>query len=361
MNTSPLLPLHRRAGARLTPPDSGETLLTYGDVPAEYRAGLEGALVLDATERGALRVSGADAASFLHRITANDVRGLEPGTGAANLLLTGKGKIVCTFDLAREGDAFRLSTPPGTAAKLLEALDMYLFTEDVVLGDESESHAPLELCGADAGRVLGAALGTPPPTELHRTAVLDDGTRVTALTVAGSAGWRVDAGPAGVVGLWERLVAAGATPGGLVARDCLRVEAGVAEWGRDVDENVYPQEARLEDAFSLDKGCYIGQEVVAKIDTYGGLNKRLHALAVDHDDPVPAGTRLMHEQDGEWRDLGLVTSWAYSFALDTGVVLGYVKRKHQAPGTVFRLDDGPATARIVELPLRAGVVPVAAE
>jgi glycine cleavage system aminomethyltransferase T len=92
---------------------------------------------------------------------------------------------------------------------------------------------------------------------------------------------------------------------------------------------------------------------VAKIDTYGGLNKRLVALRVSHDDPVPRGTALWREEGGEWRELGLVTSWAYSFVLDTGLVLAYVKRRHQAPGTTFRLGAGPATASVVELPLRA--------
>ena len=89
--------------------------------------------------------------------------------------------------------------------------------------------------------------------------------------------------------------------------------------GRDVSEDVYPQEARLDDAFSLTKGCYIGQEVVAKIDTYGGLNKQLFRLRVSNDDPVPVGTRLVREIDGELRDLGVVTTWAYSFPEDAGV------------------------------------------
>ena len=78
---------------------------------------------------------------------------------------------------------------------------------------------------------------------------------------------------------------------------------------------------------------------MAKIDTYGGLNKRLVALRISHDDPVARGTRLFRDDEGEWRDLGVVTSWAYSFVLDTGLVLAYVKRRHQAPGTVFRVGD----------------------
>ena len=109
---------------------------------------------------------------------------------------------------------------------------------------------------------------------------------------------------------------------------------------------MYPQEARLDGAFSLTKGCYIGQEVVAKIDTYGGLNKQLFRLRVSHDDPVAPGTRLVRELDGERRDLGVVTSWAYSFALDGGVVLAYVKRKHQEPGTEFELGETGATAAL---------------
>ncbi len=125
--------------------------------------------------------------------------------------------------------------------------------------------------------------------------------------------------------------------------------------GVDIDENVYPQEAGLEGAFALDKGCYIGQEVVAKIDTYGGLNKRLLVLRVDHSDPVARGTRLMREDEGERRELGLVTSWAYSFALDGGLVLAYVKRRHQEPGTVFDLADERGQARG-----RATIVPAPA-
>jgi folate-binding protein YgfZ len=356
MRTSPLTSAHAAAGARLSP--DGE-VLAYGDVPGEYRAAREGAVVFDATRRGLAAAEGADARAFLHRLLANDVRGLEPGGGNKNLLLSPKGKVRFELDLACLADRFLLSTPPGLAAGLVAALDTYLFSEKVALTDESEAHAPLELCGPRAAAVVGELLGTPPALD-HAHALLElDGApvRVTALAVAGSRGLRLDAGTAEVaLALWRALLERGVRPAGLVARDSLRVEAGAALFGADVDENVYPQEARLEQAFSLDKGCYIGQEVVAKIDTYGGLNKRLVALRPSHDDPVPRGTRLYREEEGEWRDLGLVTSWAYSFELDGGLVLGYVKRRHQEPGTVFRLGDGPAQAAIVELPVRADAV-----
>ncbi len=355
MMDSPLLPYHERAGARMLG-TAGSTLLTYGDVPGEYRAGLDDAILLDCTDRGMVHVSGADALEFLHRITSCEVHALGVGQGNAGLLLDSKGKVQHMFDLARSTeDRFELSTPPGQAAELIAALDTYIFTEDVKLSDESQSHAPIDMVGSHAGSVLGSVMGEVPEALLHHfdTVESDWGPlRITNLPILGAVGWRLDGRPEQMLGVWETLASSGAVPGGLVARDSLRLEAIEPLWGVDVDSTVYPQEARLEAAFSLTKGCYIGQEVVAKIDTYGGLNKRLMALRVDHDDPVVAGTRLWREVDGEWRDLGVSTSWAYSFALDCGLLLAYVKRNHQDAGTVFRLDDGPATATIVPEPVR---------
>lgn len=348
MKNSPLVPHHESAGARLRPGAPAD-VLTYGDVPAEYRAARDGALLLDRTTRGLVAVQGGEATDFLHRILANEIKGLEPGQGNSNLLLTGKGKVVHMFDLAHMGEGYLLSTEPGQAEALVSALDMYLFAEDVQLTDETESYAPLELVGPRTWEVLGKALeGLPEGSPAAHSSVIasraGSPVRVVPLLVGGASGARVEGEPGLVADLWSALVAAGATPGGLVAFDSLRVETVTGVFGREITEDVYPEEARLEHAFSLTKGCYIGQEVVAKIDTYGGLNKRLFRLVVDGDDPVAPGTRLVREIDGEPRDLGVVTSWAYSFEADSGAVLGYVKRKHQEDGLVFQLGEGTGAA-----------------
>lgn len=342
-----------RVAARPEAP-SLDAPLTFGDVPAEYRAGREGAALFDATDRGRLFVSGGDAASFLHRLLANDVRGLGPGEGNRNLLLSPKGKVLFDFDLTVEAERIVLSTHPGTAEALAAALDTYLFSEDVTIEDTSQDHRPLELAGPAAGEVASVLFGGGPlPTALHRSRELlwnATAVQVTALRTAGVMGLRLDAGDQAET-LWNALEGAGATPAGLAARDMLRVEQGAALFGVDVDENVYPQEARLEEAFSLEKGCYIGQEVVAKIDTYGGLNKRLCALAVSGDDPVPRGTRLLGVGDDDGRELGLVTSWAWSFALEAGCCLAYVKRRHQGEGTRFRFGETGLEGVLVGLPV----------
>jgi len=372
MERSILTELHRKAGAVLSREEPPQ-LLTYGDVPAEYLAAQEGCALFDRTDRGLLAVTGPEAAAFLHRLLANLVLGLGPGRGNRNLLLTPKGKVRFDFDLTVEPERILLSTPPGRARELAQGLDTYLFAEKVQIAERTGEHAPIEVCGPRSAELVRAVVALErlprevgagePPSELETLAgrFEDTSVNVTSLPVAGSSGLRLDGGPAPAPALWEALRAAGARPCGLVARESLRVEAGAAEPGVDVDEQVYPQEARLERAFSLEKGCYVGQEVVAKIDTYGGLNKLLVALRVASDDPVARGTRLWREENGERRDLGVVTSWAYSFVLETGLVLAYVKRRHQAPGTSFRLGEaerGPE-AVIVPLPVRANALPLA--
>ena len=353
MQRSALIDLHERAGARLTGGDA-PLLLTYGDVPGEYSAAVEGAALFDATDQGALRVTGDERDAFLHRLLSNDVRKLEAGSGGPNMLLSSKGKVQLVFDLAVDEDEIRISTPRGEAGRLLQALDMYLFTEDVSFEDVTEEHAPIELVGPRAREVAETVLGKLSVGALWSWSAASwaqGSVQVQCVPVAGSPGLRLGASPDTAPALWQALVDAGATQAGMVAHDSLRCEAGQGAWEVDVSDACYPQEARLDLAFSLDKGCYIGQEVVAKIDTYGGLNKRLQALRVDGDEPIPRGTRLLEEEGAEPRELGLVTSWAWSFALDTGVVLAYVKRKHQEPGTRFRLGDTGRRGTLVELPI----------
>ncbi len=364
---SVLAEIHRAANARLR--EETPSLLTYGDVPAEYAAATTGCAMFDATHLGAIDVRGADAVEFLHRITANDVRALAVGASQRNLLLSSKGKVIYDFELFRHADSLRIVVDAHRAQALVDALEMYHFSEKVEFALAKDTTAPIELVGPRTAEIVRAVCGlaTLPEDRAFTTATLTAATfagatcTVAALPVAGSHGSRLDAGPENARELWRALAAAGARPTGVVVHDILRVEAGSAAWGADIAENVYPQEARLESAFSLTKGCYTGQEVIAKIDTYGGLNKRLTALRVSHDDPIARGTRLFRLDEGEWRDLGVVTSWAYSFVLDTGLVLAFVKRRHQAIGIEFRVGDGPATATITAMPVRADAVAITGE
>ncbi len=353
LKQSPIYDFHLKQGARLLPEAEARPLLTYGDVPGEYEAATTAWVAMDDTDRGAVLVKGQDAASFLHGLLANEVRNLPSGAETTNLLLDAKGKVRFVFELRRTSDEeFQLSTEPGQASELLQALELYLFSEDVELSEVTDQHAPITIAGPDVEGALAALVDRPLPEEGSAALTMDGLSLVASKTSRATLpAWKLDPGADNACALWQALVTAGARPIGRIVWDSLRAEVGLAQPGEDIDETVYPQEARLEHAFSLEKGCYIGQEVVAKIDTYGGLNKRLCLLRVDHDDPIPRGTRL-HREDpdsDEWRDLGVATTWAYSFAHDCGVILAFVKRKHQESGTLFRLGEGPARATLIEL------------
>ena len=361
MTQSALLDLFRQRQARVAGPEEAPFLLTTGSVPAEYTAAREQCVLFDTTDWEQVRVSGTEAAVFLHRLLANEVKNQPDSTRRENMLLSAKGKVRFSFTVERRGAEYFICTSHGQAKPLADALEMYHFSEQVQFAVTLE-WARVEVCGPQAAQILQAVqpavLPALPPTGLSNvvdTTIAGLPCRLAAALVAGSLGWTVDVPRAAAGQLVAALEAAGAHLAGRVVKDSLRVEACHPEPLLDIDEGVYPQEARLERAFALDKGCYIGQEVVAKIDTYGGLNKRLVALRVSHEDPVPRGCKLIKVEEGERRELGLVTSWAWSFVLDAGLVLAYVKRRHQAVGTVFELEGG-GTATIVPTPVRPDAV-----
>ena len=138
-------------------------------------------------------------------------------------------------------------------------------------------------------------------------------------------------------GVWERLVAAGAVPVGEEAAEVLRVEAGVPAWGRELTESVLLPEAEMSDAVSYTKGCYVGQEIVARLQARGHTNRALRQVVFDHTAPVPpAGATLHVPEDGPepGREVGRVTSAVLSPAHnERPLALGYVRREYFAPGT----------------------------
>lgn len=328
-----------------------ETAARFGEPSDELAALRAGAALLDLSDAGLVRVLGDEAGAFLERLLANHVRALAPGAANESLLLTPAGGVRAGFALLCETPGrYALRTPPGCAAALAAALETYRFRETLAIEDASASSAPLALAGPGAADAARRALGEEPPTPGRWSSV--DGGRVVlwraaAGTPGGPALW-LDAGADGVARLWDALTAAGARPVGLAAREVARLEAGVPLLGADVDEDVYPQEAGLAHAFALDKGCYVGQEVVAKLDTYGGPKRRLAGWRLADERPVARGTPVATDALAE---AGHVSSWVRSPALGAGLALGFVKLRALRGRPAFRI--GERAAEPVELPLAA--------
>ena len=247
--------------------------------------------------RERLRVTGTDRVQFLQGQCTNDIQKLSAGQCCYGAFLTAKGKMRGEGHVMCLPDAFLLETSPG----LRPALEKFIITEDVAIEDVTGVYGEwLAIGGADAPPPAGAVLFEHPLG-------------------------------AGIVGAGRMTATIG--PEELEA---LRIEAGVPRWGMDMDENTIPNEAGLESrAISYDKGCYIGQETIARIKTYGHVNRQLVQLALETDVTPARGGRIL---DGA-REVGQVTSAVRSQRLGKPLALGYVRRELARTGIKLRIAE----------------------
>ncbi len=346
--------LHEQAGAHFLEVSGREVVAGYGEVDVEYRAARETVALHDATYREALRITGEDRASFLHGMVTQDVKGLAAGASAYTAMITVKGSMVADARLLRRESDLLLDLEPGLGAKVREFLEKYLISEDAELHDATGERGVLRLLGPRTGELLGAALGGP------FAPLLPDATRV--VTLAGQEVLLVGATRlephgvdllvprSGLEAVWRALAEAGAAfglkPLGWRALEVLRVEAGVPRFGQDLVDTTIPLEANLTHAISYNKGCYIGQEVIARATFRGHMNRKLAGLLLGATEATP-GTEL--KKDG--KKVGWLTSVVRSPTQGQVVALGYVHRDHLEPGTVLAVGDGPAEATVSALPL----------
>jgi len=247
--------------------------------------------------RNRLRVTGADRVEFLHGQCTNDIKRLSVGGTCYAAFLNAKGKMRGEGHVICQADEFLLETSPGLA----QSLEKFIITEDVLIEDMS--------AGLGEWLIIGDARVDLP---------------ADAVTFRHALGLGVLGG--------ERLaetIDAGAL-------EALRIEAGVPRWSADLDENTIPNEAGLEKrAINYEKGCYIGQETIARIKTYGHVNRLLVQMAMPGQDVPARGDKIILEG----REVGQVTSAVFSSRLGKPLALGYVRRELAVTGVTLKWSD----------------------
>ena len=324
--------------------------------PVEVARAARRAVGLFEPERGLLVVEGRDRLGWLDGMLSADVAALEPGprrSGAYALLLTPKGRIVADLHVLQLGDALWLDLPAEAAPVVRERLERHIVSEDVTLRDVSAAWGRLCLEGPAAADVLVAA-GARAPSELAPDAWLRGQLGEIELLLAaygwsGGPGYQIFAARQALPDLRERLREAGGdrglVEGEFASLEILRVEAGIPRLGAELDEEVLPAEAGLtERAISFDKGCYVGQEIVARLDARGRVQHQLVGLRFDS--AARAGESLHAQQ----REVGEVTSACLSPHAGP-IGLGYVRRAFAEAGTPLQAESGPA--RVSALPFAA--------
>ncbi|HKP88952.1 MAG TPA: glycine cleavage T C-terminal barrel domain-containing protein [Thermoleophilaceae bacterium] len=300
---------------------------------AEYDLLREAVGLAERSARGKLRLTGAEAAEFLQGQVTNDVEGLAPGAGCYAALLSHKGKVQLDMRILRDDDWIWIDTEPGFEAALERTVRTFGIGRDVRAEDVTGSFSILSLLGPAAR----AALEAEPPAEEHAFVQGEHG-----LYVATDLGVDVICGAADADAV---KVALGVEPVSDDAAECLRVESGRPRFGIDFDTDTIPEEAGLNDrAVSFTKGCYVGQETVARLHYRGKPNRHLRGLRLS--EPVPGGSEL---RLGD-RVVGRVGSVAVSPA--HGPIALALVRREAAPGDELAAGDSGATAAVVEPPFR---------
>ncbi|HVQ78119.1 MAG TPA: aminomethyltransferase family protein [Candidatus Binatia bacterium] len=350
-----LISVHRQEGASMGEAFGWDVPLHYGSAVAEHAAVREGLGVVDRSLLGKAMVTGRDRAAFLQGMLSNDVKALAPGQGCAAAFLDAHGKVMALLDVYAAEDRLLLVLPPSLTEKTLQLLDRYLISEKAYFETADEAWAVLTVLGPRAGAAVAAALDRPVALSDHEHvegAIGEAPVRVIESGLPGVPGYAcwtaAEHGPT----LWRALREAGARPVGSAAYEILRVEAGVPSYGVDVDETVILPELRREDLISYTKGCYIGQEVVARVKYRGHVNRALCGLVLGGQRVPQPGARVM----AGGKDVGRVTSAVRSPAIGAPIALGYVRREHLEPGSAVEIADGDATtpARVAALPFADG-------
>jgi folate-binding protein YgfZ len=295
--------------------------------------------VLDRSERGKLALTGREARSFLQGQVTNDVERLVDGEGCYAAFLTPKGKMLGDLRVLATDDELLLDTERIALQALFNMIRRFSIGYEVELHKRTLEHGLLSLIGPDADRIA-AARELPASEHSHRPISLDG---IEARAIRTDGGVDLLCLAAETETLRAALADRGAVPVSVEAAECVRIERGRPRYGVDLDETVIPQEAGLnERAVSFTKGCYVGQETVARLHYRGKPNRHLRGLRLSA--PYPPGTDLQHGD----RVVGRLTSVAESPRF--GPIGLALVRREAAPGTVLTPGGHDGTAQVVELP-----------
>ena len=335
--------------------------LRYTSIESEYAALHRSAILVDRTHRARMTFEGEQRAETLTGLVTNDIGALTAGSGLYAAALTPRGKIIADLRVfARESDLL-IDVPVRAAAGWLAMVRKYVNPRTTRYADHSESLADLGVFGVRARSIVGGAAGVSGETlaalaPYSHVAGTLEGHKVLVARVPdiGIEGYEVIVPVESRPLFWRRALELGAVPAGLDTWEIARIEAGRPEWGIDIDETTIPQEANLDamHAISYTKGCYTGQETVARVHFRGHVNRHLRGLTYPGAEPLPHSAQLFGDGD---KPVGDVRSTGVSPRLG-GVAIAMVRREI-APGTVVRArwEGGESSAVVLELPFPVDV------
>jgi folate-binding protein YgfZ len=306
-----------------------------------YKSATERAAIAEQDWCGIVQLTGSERVSWLQGMVTNDVQKLAPGSGCYAAHLTPQGKIVAHMHILADEDVLWLSLERAAIPKLIQAFDKLLIMEDVQMADVSDEYSILGLIGPQSPALLNSWAGQALDLSTRYSHRKLDNCRI----VSSDLGYDIWVPRAQTDAIVRSLTQAGATAIDRGTWDVLRTEAGVPIYGVDIDETTTMPEIG-EAGISYDKGCYIGQEVVAKVKYIGHVNRRFVGL-VFSEKALPEIKSVIRKGG---RDVGYVTTALFSPRLNRPIALGFVNRAACAPGS--EVEVGAQMATVVEVPFK---------
>lgn len=331
---NPLDVHHEKMGAKLGP---GRIPLFYSDVADEYWALKKSAGIVDLSHLGRLTITGRDHVSFLNGLLTNDLTTLSPEGGIRSALLNTKARVLADLHLYRREDSLLVETGDSSGSRVKAMLDQFIITEDVQVRDSSQDLLQVSVQGPKAAESMRQVLGVEVSKLTPLSCLALGPSLVLARDRTGLGGYDIIVPRDEAEAVWQGLLLKGGDlirPVGLEALEVFRLEIGLPRYGVDVDENVIVLEAGFRDAISFTKGCYMGQEVVARATHIGRVNRTLVQLEVESQTSLGSKMKLL--SDG--KEAGFLTSSAFSPERGRVVGLGYVLRDFAQEGTRLAVD-----------------------
>ncbi|MEM9770270.1 MAG: folate-binding protein [Cyanobacteria bacterium P01_D01_bin.73] len=326
------------------------TPLTY-DNDADAKAALsQGTVIVDRTHWTRLEVTGDDRLSFLHNQTTQDFKTRQPGQGCLAVVVTAAARIIDLTFAAIASDSVLMLASPEMGDRLASWFDRYIFPMDrVTFTDHTNTSATFTLLGSTSHATLEqlgfSDVGDMAPYD-HQSATIN-GYTVRAIAYSGLArpGYTLWTDAENAAPLWKALTDIGAVPAGETLWDIWRIEDGVPKQDNELTDSYNPLEAGLWQAVSINKGCYIGQEIIARLNTYDGVQQCLYGVQLDS--LQPPGTKLINAKGDR---AGTITSSQNTG--DGAIALAYIRRKQCEVGASFAVtaEQTGETGTIADIP-----------
>lgn len=328
--------IHQENGARFFEEGLWELPKDYGDPLQEYQSVRTAVGLADLSFQGKFIISGANHISFLQNLISNDINLVNKNLGLYTTLLTAKGKMLADFFLFPISEGLLMEIDWANAEKTKEQLLRFRMRAKVDIN--IPAWGKLLVSGPQSIKLIEGLFGESLP-EMSERAFFEkevDGARLICIkcSVTGEADFHLYTALEHMASLWQRLMSEGQTLKikalGQEALEILRIEAGKPRYGVDFDEEIIPIEAGIQDeAISYTKGCFPGQEVIARIKTYGQVKKQLSGLILEGAELPQKGDKVSHQG----KKVGWVTSAVHSPHLEKGIAMAYLRREVLTEGT----------------------------